>query len=239
MDSGIDDYASRWCMPWRLVVTAKRDFDRKICQIVDVRGNRGGGFYEIGEGTCTGGIVACVAQGHSSAVAAATTAAVASAGADAPVCAATGCGEPGTKQCARCRSVAYCSRECQAQHWRKGGHKQQCKQLNRQLEASKRLPTASALTMIDKLEARLFLDPGTCYGGYPPSKSPEDAKACAAFEKFMRGAPSSGGTLQCIELKWLNPMNEGSAAIYEPHRFIQDKPGLDWVARKLRTLEWH
>ncbi|GAB5036452.1 zinc mynd-type [Nannochloropsis oceanica] len=32
-------------------------------------------------------------------------------------------------RCARCRSVRYCSRECQVWHWRRGGHKEACEQL--------------------------------------------------------------------------------------------------------------
>lgn len=28
--------------------------------------------------------------------------------------------------CARCRAISYCSKECQVQHWKKGGHKRLC-----------------------------------------------------------------------------------------------------------------
>ena len=31
------------------------------------------------------------------------------------------------KRCARCRKVIYCSRACQKEHWKKGGHKDVCK----------------------------------------------------------------------------------------------------------------
>lgn len=43
----------------------------------------------------------------------------------------SGCGRQATslKKCSRCRVAAYCSRACQVQHWKKGGHKQQCAQL--------------------------------------------------------------------------------------------------------------
>ena len=30
------------------------------------------------------------------------------------------------KYCGRCRKAAYCSEACQKQHWKSGGHKQQC-----------------------------------------------------------------------------------------------------------------
>lgn len=45
------------------------------------------------------------------------------------VCA--GCGNPAVqlRKCSACRAVAYCSVECQRQHWNRGGHKQQCTQL--------------------------------------------------------------------------------------------------------------
>ena len=29
--------------------------------------------------------------------------------------------------CSRCKKVAYCGRDCQAEHWKKGGHKKVCK----------------------------------------------------------------------------------------------------------------
>jgi hypothetical protein len=32
-------------------------------------------------------------------------------------------------KCSACKSVRYCSKECQAQHWKAGGHKQECKRL--------------------------------------------------------------------------------------------------------------
>ena len=43
----------------------------------------------------------------------------------------SGCGQrvSSLKKCSRCHVAAYCSRACQVQHWKKGGHKQQCAQL--------------------------------------------------------------------------------------------------------------
>ena len=41
-----------------------------------------------------------------------------------------GCDKPGAlSKCAGCMRVAYCSKNCQVQHWKKGGHKRECKQL--------------------------------------------------------------------------------------------------------------
>ena len=37
------------------------------------------------------------------------------------------CGKDGTLQCARCKTVRYCSGTCQKTHWKKGGHKAACK----------------------------------------------------------------------------------------------------------------
>ena len=31
------------------------------------------------------------------------------------------------KPCSRCKAVVYCGRACQAQHWKAGGHRAQCK----------------------------------------------------------------------------------------------------------------
>mmetsp|Transcript_49413 Transcript_49413/g.119862 ORF Transcript_49413/g.119862 Transcript_49413/m.119862 type:complete len:540 (+) Transcript_49413:84-1703(+) len=32
-------------------------------------------------------------------------------------------------QCSKCRTVRYCSRDCQVEHWKNGGHKKECKKL--------------------------------------------------------------------------------------------------------------
>ena len=42
-------------------------------------------------------------------------------------CAACGIEERKLRRCARCRTVSYCSVDCQRQHWPE--HKQRCKQL--------------------------------------------------------------------------------------------------------------
>jgi hypothetical protein len=37
---------------------------------------------------------------------------------------------PGSaNRCAQCRVAKYCNRQCQVQHWKQGGHKQECAQL--------------------------------------------------------------------------------------------------------------
>ncbi len=42
-----------------------------------------------------------------------------------------GCEKPSSnlKKCSSCGVAAYCSRACQVQHWKEGGHKQECAQL--------------------------------------------------------------------------------------------------------------
>ena len=39
--------------------------------------------------------------------------------------------------CGRCRSVRYCTAECQAKHWGEGGHKEACPQLREARERRK------------------------------------------------------------------------------------------------------
>ena len=46
------------------------------------------------------------------------------------------CGKLGAlHKCTGCMRVAYCSKSCQVQHWRVGGHKRDCKQLKLKLTA--------------------------------------------------------------------------------------------------------
>ena len=42
------------------------------------------------------------------------------------ICGNPDCPKPGTDMCSRCKSVFYCSRDCQRSHW-KAGHKKVCK----------------------------------------------------------------------------------------------------------------
>ena len=54
-------------------------------------------------------------------------------------CGATVAGGPGTGLCAACRSVAYCSRACQAAHW--AAHKVDCKEVRNAGKATAAAPT--------------------------------------------------------------------------------------------------
>ena len=45
--------------------------------------------------------------------------------ATAPRCAGCGVVAPHLRSCGACRSVAYCSTDCQRKHWR-AGHKREC-----------------------------------------------------------------------------------------------------------------
>lgn len=44
-------------------------------------------------------------------------------------CSCCGKADVDLQACSVCHSVQYCSRECQTTHWKKGGHKQECKRL--------------------------------------------------------------------------------------------------------------
>ena len=60
IDTGMDDYFCEWARSYRMVVTATRDTDGKMCQIVDVVCRDGGGFKEIGGDSMTGGVTVMV-----------------------------------------------------------------------------------------------------------------------------------------------------------------------------------
>ena len=53
-------------------------------------------------------------------------------------CGSTVAGGPGTGLCAACRTIAYCSRECQAAHW--AAHKVLCKEVRNVLKAAAAAP---------------------------------------------------------------------------------------------------
>lgn len=46
-----------------------------------------------------------------------------------PACSVCSATEGKLKRCAGCFVAKYCSRECQVQHWKRGGHKEECKSL--------------------------------------------------------------------------------------------------------------
>jgi len=65
----------------------------------------------------------------------------------------TKAGQPLSQKCARCRLLVYCSRECQVQHWKSGGHQKWC------LTPKERSVQQSALAQKEEVhEATLDLD---------------------------------------------------------------------------------
>jgi len=56
------------------------------------------------------------------------------------------CGKPKTPlrplhPCKLCRTVQYCGRECQVDHWKKGGHRRECRTVREAAAAAKTVPT--------------------------------------------------------------------------------------------------
>ncbi|KAK3210460.1 hypothetical protein Dsin_015166 [Dipteronia sinensis] len=62
--------------------------------------------------------------------------------ADDPSCVA--CGSPGVKKCSRCKSVRYCSEDCQKTHWQ-SGHKTECKYHAKEMATKREGRKASAV----------------------------------------------------------------------------------------------
>ena len=64
-----------------------------------------------------------------------------------------GCGAPappnkGLKTCSSCRSVSYCSRECQVKDWKDGGHKKECQSLRNHLKSKTQPSKPDAVTSV-------------------------------------------------------------------------------------------
>ena len=69
------------------------------------------------------------------------------------------CGKPGsTTVCSRCKKVAYCSKKCQVEHWKRGGHKRTCKPLQ-PAQATTPVPDSAAA---DKAETQCYICLGPC-----------------------------------------------------------------------------
>jgi hypothetical protein len=46
-------------------------------------------------------------------------------------CGNKGSNDQALRKCTQCSAVSYCSRECQAKHWKQGGHRAVCKTLQK------------------------------------------------------------------------------------------------------------
>jgi pre-rRNA-processing protein TSR4 len=67
------------------------------------------------------------------------------------------CSKPTSTRCSACRSVFYCCREHQAEHWSKGGHKAQCKDLQDARVTQKELDQSAAMGDV-RVQSRLEKD---------------------------------------------------------------------------------
>ncbi|CAL0332211.1 unnamed protein product [Lupinus luteus] len=104
------------------------------------------------------------------------------------------CRKQGSKQCSRCKSVRYCSQECQLSHWR-SGHKENCT-VSSQNEASKR----GALIAGGK-KPSIALIPSKGSGISRPIKQPKDV--LFPYDEFVKlfnwdkPGPLPRGLLNC------------------------------------------
>ena len=104
------------------------------------------------------------------------------------VCSSTGSNPPthhhALKRCDQCRVVYYCSRTCQIQHWKKGGHKQECKRLRK-----KALNTSHVKQMMNKrLRARQApgLKKGVMTGGATPLFLAAESGRVEVVKEFLK-----------------------------------------------------
>lgn len=95
-------------------------------------------------------------------------------------CWAVGCSRPGKKACKGCGRAKYCSKECQAEHWKTGGHRQGCRAAANPADASLPSPGQGASSALESTAGRRERGPKgfvprtiPCFGGtsvqeYPP-----------------------------------------------------------------------
>jgi hypothetical protein len=60
-------------------------------------------------------------------------------------CERKGCNKAGTNRCARCQRINYCSRECQMEDWKTGGHKKVCNKKKSAAVDDKKVQAAAAV----------------------------------------------------------------------------------------------
>ena len=253
-----------WCQPWRLVVTATRDTDGKICQLADIRNE----FYEWGGDSLIGAIVVSVAEGHNVSADGEVSIVIGD-----RVRACKTFNHQDLRDGTRAPDIEVGSEGVVLEidedgdvnvkwepdgrtHWSYGNVYHQDSPLVRETLAREMAETrrgawrwepelevfrdgvwSNDLTMRDVLDAHIFLDPGTGhYPEYTRSQSPKDADAIDVIKRFERSHGELGGTLRQISLQWIHPEWAFSSGNLE---YIDDSEGLLWVARKLRTLEWH
>eukprot|EP00798_Chlamydomonas_sp_ICE-L_P007245 gene7245-355_t len=62
------------------------------------------------------------------------------------------CGSTSTFRCSLCKSMRYCTKECQKEHWVSGGHKQECPSLKAKLQANEKDPRLVSTSVGKKKE---------------------------------------------------------------------------------------
>ena len=81
------------------------------------------------------------------------------------------CGRSARQKCAGCGAASYCGKECQRQHWKRGGHRAQCQTLK---------AAAAAEAQARKLGDEGRRATGGCGGQNNPASSPSPTMACVA-----------------------------------------------------------
>ena len=104
------------------------------------------------------------------------------------------CGRPedqGEKffHCARCKAVSYCSKACQVNHWKRGGHKQECAALQAQEPAKpgKSLTTKGAAAE-EPESSQAAVKSVDCEPSKPMQKKPPKPSSASAHKSSSAGA---------------------------------------------------
>ena len=162
------------------------------------------------------------------------------------ICAAASCSKEATHTCSRCKVTKYCSRECQTQDWKEGGHKTRCQRKAKGKKEKEvqgkpgdyevwRKPSKNrsefAIKLVnDKWHVQRAKDSGGAYGGYLQVATEDDKPAAFSVKEvftpdmFHQYEDFHSVGEKTIRAKW---MIDGAATLSEAAEKL--RRNADWL----------